>query len=333
MFMLAIAIDYSAGLPLIVAAGIAMYIASKALSDALVGGRTGLPGRLAIGQWLPIAVVAVAAAITNRQSMAVGLIFSTAVACLSLATGAVGFLGGSTCSTAARRSWAMLVPVGLLVFLAGFRASVSLFNASVLALQGLCVLLLWTDGSPADEPQAVRPPLSGRGFFIRFLQALLGLMLAMVGAWFGMRGIDLVAASSESASAGLLTATLLSPLLVLPIIGTGTELAQQNESVTAVSSHVGVALLNACLLLPMVVLVNIARQMIQIKSMTLENIHALPFPLAVWRVDVVMLIALGLFLLPVALGKWSISKLQGLGLMLGYLIYLGLAIIIGVLRV
>jgi hypothetical protein len=38
-------------------------------------------------------------------------------------------------------------------------------------------------------------------------------------------------------------------------------------------------------------------------------------------------------LLPVAIRRWSISKLQGVGLMLGYALYLGLAIIIGVLRV
>src|ERR1700722_3724043 len=95
MFCLAIAIDYSSGLPLIVSAGVALYIASKALADALVGARPGMPGRLAIGQWLPIAMLAIAAAVTNRQSMAMGVVFSTAVACLSLATGAVAFLGVS----------------------------------------------------------------------------------------------------------------------------------------------------------------------------------------------------------------------------------------------
>lgn len=309
-----------------------MYIASKAISDALVGGRVGLPGRLAIGQWLPIAVVAVAAAVTHRQAMAVGLVFSTAVACLSLATGAVGFLGASSGPPVVRRSWAMLVPAGLMVFLAGFGASISLFDAGILALQGVCILLLWNDGSPGKS-QSSSPVRAGRGAVFRILQGLLGLMLAVVGSWFGMRGIDEVAASSEFATAGLLTTTLLSPLLVLPIIGTGTELAQQKESTTAISSQVGVALLNACLLLPMVVVAVSVRQMIVQKSIGMENLVSLPFPLAVWRVDVVILIALGLFLLPVAMGKWSISRVQGLGLMLGYIIYLGLAIIVGVLRV
>ena len=145
MVPLAIAIDYSSGLPLIVAAGITMYIASKALADALVGGRAAVPGRLAFGQWLPIAILAVAAALAHRQQVAVGLIFATSVACLSLATGAVGFLGAPVIPPWARRTWAMLVPAALLTFLAGFRASISLFNAGILALQGLCILLLWND--------------------------------------------------------------------------------------------------------------------------------------------------------------------------------------------
>ena len=59
----------------------------------------------------------------------------------------------------------------------------------------------------------------------RAAQVLLGLLLAAVGSWFAMHGIDRVAAGSEFASTGLLTTILLSPLLVLPIIGTSTELA------------------------------------------------------------------------------------------------------------
>jgi len=179
---------------------------------------------------------------------------------------------------------------------------------------------------------------------------LLGLMLAAVGSWFAMHGIDAVSAGSEFASTGLLTTTLLGPMLVLPIIGTGTELAQRNQSATAITSHVGVTLFNICGLLPLVVVTDVIRQLVlQIraqlvlltdrpvritdfihaaqKAFHMESIVGFPFPLAVWRVDVVMLIALGLFLLPVAIGKWSISKMQGVGLMLGYASYLILAIV------
>jgi hypothetical protein len=349
MFSLAIAIDYSSGLPLIISAGVAIYVASKALADALVAGRAGMPGRLAFGQWLPIAMLAMVAMITGRQSLAMGLIFSTSVACLSLATGAVGFFGASVVSPATRRSWAMLVPAAMLSFLAGFHSSISLFNAGLLALQGVCVLLLWIDRSDS-KPDAVPIPLAGRGILFRLAQVILGFVLAGEGGYFAMHGVDLAAAGTEFATSGLLAATLISPLLVLPIIGTGTELAQRNQSATAIGSHVGVALLNICLLLPMVVVTDAIRQMVlrvhdnlQVqllqpvhfsdllqaiqKTFPMDNIAGFPFPLAVWRVDVILLIALSLFLLPVAMGKWSISKMQGLGLMLGYAFYLALTVL------
>jgi hypothetical protein len=349
MVSIAIGIDYSSGLPLIIAAGIALYVATKALGDALVAGRAGMPGRLAFGQWVPIAMVAMVATITGRQSLAMGLIFSTAVACLSLATGAVGFFGVAVIAPAARRSWAMLVPAAMLSFLIGFHSSISLFNAGLLALQGICVLLLWIDRTDA-KPDAAPIPLAGRGILFRLAQLLLGFVLAIEGGYFAMHGVDLAAAGTEFATSGLLAATLIGPLLVLPIIGTGTELAQRNQSATAIGSHVGVALLNICLLLPMVVVTDVFRQMVlrvhenlhvQLlqpvhfsdliqaiqKTFPMENIAGFPFPLAVWRVDVILLIAVSLFLLPIALGKWSISKLQGLGLMLGYAFYLGLTVL------
>jgi Ca2+/Na+ antiporter len=333
MPFVAIALDYSDGLPLIVAAGVCMYIASKGLADALAGGKADRAGRLAIGQWLPIATVTVAAAVSHRGPMAMGLVFGTSVACLSLAGGAAAFLGGVPLSGSGRRTWALLLPAALLAFLAGFRASVSLFNAGAIALEGVCILLLWNDKTEKQSEAAGEPVIVGRGVLFRCSQALLGLMLAGVGSWFAMHGVERVAAGSEFATTGLLTTTLLSPLLVLPIIGTGTELAQRNQSGVAIGSQVGVALLNTCLLFPLIVTTGAVQQMIARKTGSTDGLDGFPFPLAVWRVDVVMLIALGLFLLPVSIGKWSISKTQGAGLMFGYAVYLALSIIVGVVRV
>jgi Ca2+/Na+ antiporter len=334
MLDLAIAIDYSSGLPLVVCAGVAMYIASKALADAITGGDSTAAGRLAIGQWIPIAVLAVAAVISNRQQIAVGLIFSSAIACVSLAVGAVAFLGLAPVSANSRRNWGMMVPAGLLAFLAGLRGSISLFNAGVLAIQGICVLLLWNDrpdpATAADPLPVARP---GRGVGFRSAQFVLALLVSGIGAWLALHGIDKMAAGSEFASAGLLTATLLSPLLVLPIIGTGTELSHHNESGVAVTAQIGVAMLNATALLPIVVATSYLRQLVLNHFSFAFDFTPVPFPLAVWRVDVVAFIALGLFLLPVAIGRWSISKMQGLALMCGYVVYLALAILIGMQRI
>lgn len=324
--------DRSSGLPLIVFAGLAMYIASKALADALTAGDTGQPGRLAIGHWIPIAVLAVAAVMVNHADISVGLIFASSVACLSLAAGAVVFLQALPVTTAARQSWAMLVPAGLLAFLVGLHGSISLFNAAIFAVQGLCVLILWNDGPPKAmrlEPLPVARP--GRGMEFRVAQFALAAMLAAVGAWLALHGIGQVSAHSEFATAGLLTATLIAPLLVLPIIGTGTELSQTHQSAAAVSSQIGVALLNICALVPLIVLAAYFKQIITAHGGSADLFGVLkgisvPFPLAVWRVDVLVLMILALFLLPVSLGRFSLARAQGLLMMLGYAVYLAMSL-------
>ena len=325
---------FDSGLPLIVLAGLAMYVASKALSDALVAGRAGLSGRLALGQWMPIAVVAIAAVAGDRPAIAIFLIFSSSVGCLCLGTGAVALLGFFPEANVARRVWTFLLPAGLLIFLAGFQGGISLWVAGLFALQGMVVLLLWVarkDG--IGQPQPVVP--IGRGTGFRVVQFILAIYIACIGAWFALHGIDHVSAGNEFASSGLLTATLLSPLLVLPIIVTGTELAQRNQASMAVDAQMGVVLLNLCALLPLVVVTSYARQFVMQRIINKPlpttfpaalDLKAFPLPLGVWRVDVVMLIALGLFLMPVALGRWTLTKQQGLGMMIGYAVYLTLAI-------
>jgi Ca2+/Na+ antiporter len=360
-----------------------MYIASKALSDAIVGGRTNAPGRLAIAQWLPLAVLALMAVLTNRPAIAMGLIFSSSVACLCLSTGAVALLGLFPAYDRGRRSWTLLLPAALLVLLAGFQGAVTLFTSAIFIAQGLVVLLIWTDrktvrAEVADETTALQTTAlqtttfetatfeattlrqdektPARRVEYRRLQCVLALAVACVGAWLALHGVERVAQGSEFASAGLLTATLLSPLLVLPMIGSGTEMAQKQQSSAAVDSHMGVVLLNICALLPMAVTASYFRQWfmgwlvprihlpwvtdwlfprlfispvpasISTSAPVVVDYHALAFPLGVWRVDVVMLIALGLFLLPVALGRWIITRQQGLWMMVGYAVYLTLAI-------
>lgn len=347
MYLLAL-IPTGPGFPLIIAAGVAMYIACKAGVDAIVGGAAATPGRLAVGQALPIFVLAVAAMLTNRPQVAVGVVFSTAVACLSLAAGTAVAVSPPHNHPVARRGWAMLVPAGLLAFLAGFGGKVSAVNGLLLAIQGLVVFRLWNDRA-VTQAEAFPKNLGGnwRDHLLRSLQAALAIALAAIGAWLAMQGIDIASATTEIGSAGLLTAAILSPMLVLPIIGVGTELAHKQQSGVAVSSHVGVALLNVFVLLPCLVLISYRHEMMwniqemwaklrptsPIRPLSPQFHSELIFPLAVWRVDVVMMIALGLLLLPVAIGRWSLTKMHGVGMILAYIVYLGLSLLVGVRKV
>jgi hypothetical protein len=378
------------GLILIVTAGVLLYIASRAGADALAGIATLSPGRMAIGHWVPIAAVALLAMIVDRSDVALGVVSASSVACLSLAAGTVAFLappGESTPAPAwARRPWPMILPTAMLVFLAGFRGELTLTHAGILLVEGVVVLLLWTDTEPArgrDEdglpPVASRAGARARISPLRVLQLLLAVGLAAIGAWAAVHGAARGSGATRTiytdvdvASAGLLAATILSPLLVLPMLGGGVELAHRGQGWVAITSQVGVVLLNLCLLLPVVVVeghyhpLRTAVQWTQAEfrgepyfsaatvvtqapatrpattrtSSTSPSIEddepepvaakAVPLPLAVWRVDVVALIALGLFLLPVAIGRWPLSKGQGLGLIAGYIAYLLLAMMLGV---
>lgn len=333
------------GLVLLLLAAIALYIASRSAADALAGGAIPTPGRLALGQWLPIAVVALVAMVLHFPAIAVGIIFATSVASLSLAAGIVVFMQPMLAPPVARWAWPLLLPAALLAFLAGFQGELTGLHAVILAIEGMFALLLW-NGPHASRPGAgvdIPPPLSARrrrGMPLRLVQFVLAIALAVIGAWAMVHGADRTTHLSATASMGLLAATLLSPLLILPMLGAGVDLAHQHRSDIAVSSQVAVVLLNLCALIPLIVAVSYGqsyasahagpwmflRDWFQARS---ASSAAVPFPLAPWRVDAVLLIVLGLFCLPVALGKWTWSKRDGLALIGGYAAYLLLTMAMG----
>jgi hypothetical protein len=378
------------GLLLIVSAGVMLYIASRAAADALAGLAALSPGRMAIGHWIPIAAVGLLAMIVDRSDVAIGVVFASSVACLSLAAGTVAFLAPPGESTPApvwaRRAWPMILPTAMLIFLAGFRGELTLTHAGILLIEGVVVLLLWIDSESALSGGDDRVPIASRVRArvrispLRVLQLLLAVGLSAIGAWAAVHGAARGSGATRTiytdvnvASAGLLAATILSPLLILPMLGGGVELAHRGQGWVAITSQVGVVLLNLCLLLPVVVVeghyhpLRTAVQWAQAElrgepyfpaavvtptpttpsatttrasattSPSIEDdeaeptaVKAVPLPLAVWRVDVVALIALGLFLLPVAVGRWPLSKGQGLGLIAAYIAYLLLAMMLGV---
>ncbi|HSV14418.1 MAG TPA: hypothetical protein VLI90_09170 [Tepidisphaeraceae bacterium] len=380
MHVLGQEIHAAPGVALIVAAGVTLYIASRAAADALVGSRPRAPGLMALGHWLPIAAVALAAMVMRRTEIAVGVVFATSVASLTLAIGAVTFLAPPATPAVARRTWPMILPAAMLVFLAGFHGALTLQHAIFLFIEGIAVCMLWNDrrglATVVDDASSAPAPPPGRGRFsvLNFSQLILAAALAAIGAWAGVHGADIGSSATrvnytaiDVASAGLLATTMLGPLLVLPMLGAGVDLAHRGQSWVAVTSQIAVVLLNLCLLLPLVVIegqyhplrdaVNSAktalappRPVVVATALTTRPATApaadeedgdaattapvaeagVSLPLAVWRVDVVVLIALGMFLLPIALGRWSLTKYEGLGLIGAYIAYLLLAMSLGV---
>jgi hypothetical protein len=150
-------------------------------------------------------------------------------------------------------------------------------------------------------------------------------------------------------SHGLIAASTIGPLLILPMIGGGSVLIRRGHAQVALAASVLVPLLNLCLLLPAVVMlwdvrpavIEFAHRLyapIAQASATTQPIAPttgpadappLSYPIAVWRVDTVMLVVLGLFILPIGLRRWPLGRREGAVLILGYAVYLVLTTILG----
>jgi hypothetical protein len=163
----------------------------------------------------------------------------------------------------------------------------------------------------------------------RTLQFILAFALGGVGAWLAFKATTVTDQRTRVASGGLIALAVLSPLLTLPIIGTTASIAHHGRAGAALSAIAAMVLLNLMLLLPMVIFAHYVRQLTLAwlaGSRTAEALqdHLTPmaFPLAVWRVDTVLLLVLGLMLIPVSLGRWSLRKSEGLLLAMVYATYL-----------
>src|SRR5262249_11288188 len=101
----------------------------------------------------------------------------------------------------------------------------------------------------------------------------------------------------------------------------------------AISSLVAVALLNLCLLLPLVIVAwnikHAAPEHSQPEARLLGALKGeveapLLFPPSIWRVDASILLVLGLWLLPIWTGRWMPGRAEGMGLVVIYAIYLAM---------
>jgi hypothetical protein len=171
------------------------------------------------------------------------------------------------------------------------------------------------------------------------VQLVLSIALAAAGGWISYKACVAADDRTRIATSGLIALAVISPLLVLPLLGTGAVAAHHGRLNAASDAIVAIVLLNLCALLPIVVLTHYGRQIAfdlrpryaaidnayattQSISQVLSEFRPMPFPLAVWRVDTVLLMVLGLLLIPVSLGRIILSRGEGLAMALVYAAYL-----------
>jgi Ca2+/Na+ antiporter len=341
--------------------------------EALAGDDEPAPRARALGHWLPIALVATLAALARQPEIAVGVLFATSVAAMSLVLGVVGLTADRAASSRAggfpvietdggrafavrpddvesasreRRAWGFLLPVAILCLIAGFRGSLQPQHGVALLLEALVILMLWRDARDGRQ----RAP-SEAGLTRRAIELALATALALLTAFAAIRATRDVSDHIGVASALPVTAWMVAPSLVLPMIGSGMHVARRWNYSAVVSTSVCVTILNLCVALPLVIAIWNARgappRMLQTlapvqvattqpttrasrgAAVVEEAAKPLPYPISVWRVDTVILVLLGLMLLPMSFGRWSPGRGDGYVLVFVYLAYMWLTAWVG----
>lgn len=327
------------GAELLVILGVVIQYAATRLALAAWTRYDGIwPRRRAVVQWLPILATTLVAVVSGQTGAAIGLIFGSSVACLSLVMGLSSCFGLMRELPPNSRVWPLVLPAALLVLMIGFQGSFTWVHGLMLMLMGATFLGVWLEhpgatagatlpfANPTD-PQPVAP-----------VPATLGaIVLAALGAWVAVRGAVATGAHSRALPPELLASTVLSPLLLLPALGSATTVAQRGQMGHVVTALCGTVLLNLCLLLPLVIFVDTIHHLAAhapaaaaaasdpsaaATAVVGAATPGTPFPLVTWRVDAVLLVVLGFALVPVSIGRWLPERFESILLIGTYVAYL-----------
>jgi hypothetical protein len=215
----------------------------------------------------------------------------------------------------------------------------------MLLMLGLAVMNLWV-GSVADDSSAAagaqaeddEPHVPSGGMrWTRWLQLALAFALAVVGAWAAARGAASAEQSARILTGVVLAGTVLGPLLTLPVLGSTAQLAERGHAGSALATLLAIVLINLCAVLPVIILTHYALTAFspavvaaatQPANLQQVNLRAVPFPLISWRVDCVILVVLGFAMIPLSLGRWTISRIEAGVLIFAYAFYLAMVAIL-----
>lgn len=340
--------QFSPGTALLAVGGLLLYVASRAAGDALAGTDPNRAALRAVGHCLPIAAVALLCLNPNmarpdidettigRPQVAVGLLFGSSVALLTLTLGVSSYLAPIAELPATRRAWPFVLPASLIALVAGFAGHFTWLHAGAFVVLGGAVANLWagTKSAPDESPAQPAPVhvMSGS----RWAQLVLAVALTGVGAWAMARGVSQLERTHRVLGGALLASAVLSPLLTLPVLGSTARLAERGHTGSVVSTLVAMVLVNLCVVLPLVIVAHHALVFIdglradptttapatQAAAAVLNP--AVPMPIVSWRVDTVVLAVMGFAMIPWAAGRWTMSRVESIALIFAYAIYLAL---------
>ena len=225
-------------------AAFAFYVASRlgvfALESAS-GSADDAAGPATVAQWLPMAAVATLA-VRDMPEISVRLIFASSVARLSMVLGTTFFSAPPTgpLESRHRRAWGMVLAAAVLALMAGFAAQFTLKHAVIFATQGVVALLMWTASRRQASEQTDLPPFASLALVdyaspkasrpraapsasSRAISLVVWLVLSLVGASIALRATDRLTHDVPRLTGGMIAALMISPALVLPIIGSSLD--------------------------------------------------------------------------------------------------------------
>lgn len=335
---------------LLMIAAVGWYVAVMLATNVFLIRRDSAGAR-ALAAWICNVPVVILAILAGRYEIAIGMIFATSVACMTLVLGIATFAAGTTPHSTHRRAWSMLLPVSLICMLIGLSSGFDRLDAIILLAQGLAMIGLWQ-----ESPQSA-PPSTGASFGLGRLLALLAVVvIAGAGGFAAVKASSSMSLRMGMTNAGMITALVLAPAMVLPLIGIGLQAAHDGRYDQFVGGLIGFVFLNLCVLLPLATLLWIAQPGRRAEvfdpfpataptttattgpatttassdddsNSSILPPRVLPYPMAVWRVDTVLLIAVGLLLLPVSLGRWSLGRPEAIGLIGAWVIFMLLTVL------
>lgn len=322
---------------LLLSAGVGFFFASRAAADALFHNPHGQPIHLAVGHWLSIACVCIFAILAGRTEIALCVILATSVACLTLVLGIMAYVAPMTAPPGEGRAlWPFVLPAAVLALVSGLSGKITVVHAGAMLLLGGVLVPLVTHRSA--EPRSTLPPNAARGPAQRIAssaQLAVALVLAGLAAWAAVHGAQQLHGQSRVFNASLIASALIGPSLVIPILSSSSLMAHRGQSTQAITLYTQIVLLNLCLLLPMVALLWYIRPwliggMASYSDLATNLNPPIIYPLLVWRLDTLVLVVLGVMLVPVWTGRWMLGRYEGIGLMIGYGMYLMLTVVMNV---
>ena len=273
------------------------------------------PRRRALAQWFPICATVVAALCLNQPGIAVGLIFGSSVACLSLVIGLGSCFGMLTDIPSNSRVWPLVLPVGLLLLIMGFHGSFTWTHGAMLLGLGGAILGVWNERPEAGRLVPTQEPKNPW----RGLLTAAAVVLAIGGGFLAAHGLP--GSATRLLTPDIAAAAVLSPLLLLPALGAATTVAHRGQMGNVITAVTGTVLLNLCLLLPLVIFVGAGRALLHHIPLDAAA-AATTFPLVVWRVDTVLIVVLSFALIPIAAARWVPERFESMLLIGAYVAYL-----------